>query len=356
MSVHDAITRYLTELQAALPPNPALRDRVLAETKDHLEEAAASFGSESVSEDEAIAQAIASFGSAEEVAARFTAESRTRRPLASLSWALAALMLLGLGGYGIFEYSGQPEAHQAAPVQNPFTATTVGKMFDEGGVGRATTTTVEAFRSDGSRSSRSDMHYSQPGQTLRPFTINTIVDRSTDRYAQFTSEHGLISSYPLPRGRKGGYQNPFHTTRPKMCSVLVSALESDPTTERSKILGFDVLFHDYGDFYGDRPNGMFREVWVAPDLDCYELKGVARKGAADPTERAVVVSWEVISVAETDPSDVNFSIPSDLDEVPPSTIWTVAQNIAGSTMRAFTWSETVRARADKRYREFRAAR
>jgi len=356
MSAQDAIARYLAELRQALPDDYALRGRVLAETQDHLDECVSALAARGIPEADAVAEAIRTFGTPQDVADRFQAEAE-RPSRQRWAWGAAALILVGLAGYGLtLQDQNEGHSNQSEFVQKPFTATMVSKIYDEGGLFRVAATTVEAYRSDGSRSSQTHSQVPLEDNTLASYRVETVDNRSTDIMATFIVDRGLISSHPLQRKPKGGYKYPFHQRRSHMCQILLSALEADSTTKRSTILGYDVLFHDHGDMYGDNLGGRFQEVWVAPELDCYPLRGVSRLGSPDLEKRRVAHSFEVVSVVEGDPSDLSFTIPAGLEEGPPSQIWTAVEQLAQGALPTPTRPDNWKAMADRRYRENRAAR
>ena len=89
----SAIDAYLDDLRRTLPGDPLFRRRVLAEVNVHLRESAAEHGEE---------EALARFGPAQEVAARFAAEGVA----SAASWA-ARLLVLCLGGFVVAAYAAE---------------------------------------------------------------------------------------------------------------------------------------------------------------------------------------------------------------------------------------------------------
>ena len=189
-----------------------------------------------------------------------------------------------------------------------------------------------------------------PGRDPVHIEQKTVDDRSLNRFAIVAPGAGLISSHPIPKG-PDGYRWPWATTAPERCSWLLAALESDADVERNNILGYDVIKHDYG----DDQRGRFIEVWVAPALDCYELRKVGRLGHPDPSRRPVEMTWDAVSVVEGDPDPEAFSIPEGLNECPPSEIWARAMERMGPLLPSgLTRTRNYREQADERYRELRA--
>jgi hypothetical protein len=73
------IVSYLAALERALPFRGAVAERISSEVREHLLDAAASARAEGLGVDDALASAVARFGPAEVVAARFAAELRAPR-------------------------------------------------------------------------------------------------------------------------------------------------------------------------------------------------------------------------------------------------------------------------------------
>src|SRR3569833_982671 len=78
MSASNAIEAYLAALGATLDVSPGERERILAEVRDHLEEAAGQHALAGVQPLEAEQLAVASFGSADEIGARVSAAAKDR--------------------------------------------------------------------------------------------------------------------------------------------------------------------------------------------------------------------------------------------------------------------------------------
>lgn len=111
----EALNRYLAELAARLPRDPALREAVLAEVADHLHERAAAWQAQGLSEKEGMRRAIAQFGPPAEVGealARVHCGGSWRAALAgALPHLLAGLtvalptLLLAFGGAYLADWS-----------------------------------------------------------------------------------------------------------------------------------------------------------------------------------------------------------------------------------------------------------
>lgn len=92
------IDRYLDELQARLLVPPARVRRILAESEDHLREAASRHATGGLPAADAEARAVEEFGSVREVAARFRqAEGAAYVPALVAEVVLALVLLVGVG-------------------------------------------------------------------------------------------------------------------------------------------------------------------------------------------------------------------------------------------------------------------
>lgn len=98
LSPCSPIERYLDELAASLRVDPRRARRILAETEDHLREAAQGIAGERAPREQEEQQAVVAFGAPRLVARRFAAEEgRLLPPSLLLNLVLALALLAGVG-------------------------------------------------------------------------------------------------------------------------------------------------------------------------------------------------------------------------------------------------------------------
>lgn len=103
MGADELIDAYLYELRSALSGNEAARDRIVAETEDHLWESWDRYLAEGLTSEEAARVAIARFGGARDIASAFPQETAGRH-FARAYFAMAtlfgsALIAIGLAAW-----------------------------------------------------------------------------------------------------------------------------------------------------------------------------------------------------------------------------------------------------------------
>ena len=354
MTPRPEIQAFLAELREKLAEDPAVQERILAETKDHLAEAVERLEASVVPAAEAERQAIDKFGSPLEIARSYVVEQERhgeeRRVWPLTKWrmiaAAAALVVLGIIGTAVFRHiTVELTRVIETDIQKAFTATRHFRVFDRSGVERGSGTLVQAFRADGSVAKSSSGNISLPGRQPEPVQIRTIDDRVADVYALVLPEQQMISSHRIPRQDEPG-RFYWDAGPPEHCSILLSALESDPEAERNNILGYDVLRHDYGGW-----SNVFFEVWIAPELDCYELRSTAWRVDPETGERHVAATNDVVTVDEGEPDGGNFALPANYTESQPSEFGKVAKRMVGTSNWQF--SQQLRALPDHQYYSLR---
>lgn len=315
MREYPAIRAYLDELAKALAARSPECHRMLTEAEDHLLDAAAQMRTEGMPPDEAERAAAGRFGTPSEVAARwatgrdFAPDRKTRwrstaLPVtAALLLMVAAILFVGVRGPGERMAAVAPPGGAA----KAFTAVKVETLYNESGEIRLAITRTEVFRSDGSSYSTSRSR--NGGQTEWPplLQLTSISDPTKRVTAMLLPGQGLVSSLPLPAPRK------WSTPSPRMCSYLLDALDRDPNSGRAEILGYEVRQHTFG------PEGT-QEVWVAPDLDCYEMRVTNWHADRATGKRYAALVSEVVFVAEGEPPVEYFDMPAGFRECPPSEI------------------------------------
>ena len=353
MTPRSEIQAFLAELREKLQEDLVIRDRILAETENHLGEAVEHLEASGVSPAEAERQAIGKFGTPSEIARSYAAEREKQgeRSLWPLTrWrmiaAAAVLVVLGFIGSAVLERDTVEQIQiTETHIQKAFTATRHFRVFDRSGVERGSGTLVQDFRSDGSVAKSSSGNISLPGHQPEPVQLKTIDDRAADVYALVLPEHHLISSHRIPRkDEPGGFL--WHIAPPKHCSILLSALETDPETESNNILGYEVLRHDYGGW-----SNVFFEVWIAPELDCYELRSTAWRVDAETGRRHIAATNDVVTVNEGEPDGGSFALPGSYKESQPSEFGKVAEKMVGSSDWKF--SQLVKLLPDHQYQHLR---
>jgi hypothetical protein len=223
---------------------------------------------------------------------------------------LIAAVVLFIGDRG----SGEPTVAVAQPggAAKAFTAVKVETYYSESGEIRLSTTQTEAFRSDGSRFSTSRSRNGGQTEWPPPLGLISISDSTKRLTAMVLPGQGLVSSLPMPALRK------WSSTPPKTCSYLLDALDRNPNSGTDEILGYTVRQHTFG------PEGR-QEVWVAPDLDCYEMGSTNWHIERATGKRYTARVSEVVFVAEGEPPSEYFAIPAGFRECPPSEIFRSAQ-------------------------------
>jgi hypothetical protein len=332
MTGYPNIQAFLAELREKLEVDPAVLDRILAETEDHLGEAVEQLRSSGLTPEDAEWQALEKLGSASEIARSYFTESQQQqgrwrfaltrwRTLAAVA-ALVGLVFLGRAAWEYGTVGGSPAAE--SNVQKAFTTNSHIKFFDATGMERGSGAAVMVYRSDGSKAFSTSGYVAVPGSQPQRHRTRTVEDRVANVRADALLDYNLISSQRLPQ--KGDPE--FHRwsiPAAKHCSILLSALEADPETERNSILGYDVLKHDYA-----QGPGHFKEVWVAPELDCYELRSTVWEAEPETfAKKHISSTTDVVSVAEGEPAADHFRLPEGLEEVPPSELWRVSLNLMG---------------------------
>jgi hypothetical protein len=132
-------------------------------------------------------------------------------------------------------------------------------------------------------------------------------------------EQRLVSSLPIPDKVIRGTRN---YSESKRCSYLLEALDGDPESEHAGMLGYEVRKHTFGANWSN-------EVWVAPDLDCYEMRSTAWRAAAGATQRRIALSTETVFVTEGEPLSEYFALPAGFREGPPFEIFRAASKPNG---------------------------
>lgn len=322
MTADSNVQSFLVELRERLRADPAVRDRILSETEDHLAEAIERLEKQGVPAADAVRQAIARYGSPAQIADAYAAEPARQqegdRRFMVTRWkafaavaALVALVIVGSLAWDDATVSPTPVAE--TQVQKPFTATSHMKFFDESGVERSSGTVVMYFRSDGSKATSGNGYVAVSGRSSQRFRSRSVVDRAANIHATVLPDYNLISTTRIPRRGDPEFFR-WNISAPKHCSILMSALEADPETERNNILGYEVLKHDYA-----RGHHTFHEVWVAPELDCYELRSSVWELDLETGERKHLISTrDVVSVTEGEPAGDRFQLPESFEEAPPS--------------------------------------
>ncbi len=350
------IQDFLAELRDRLSGDPAVRDRVLAEAEDHLRAAVEQLKASGVPETEAEQQATGKFGTPSEIALSHSAEQERREdekvPLPT-RWrmiaATGALVTLGFVAYAVlWERNGvDGTQNEAARVQKAFTATRHFRIFDRNGVERGAATVVEVFRSDGSKAKASRGQIAGPSRQPEQVQIRTIDDQAADVYAVVLPEHRLISSHRIPQEDEAG-GSMWSETAPARCLILLSAFEADPETEHNNILGYEVLKHKYGGW-----SDASYEVWVAPELDCYELRSTIWRVDGETGVRYVGAVNDVVTVTEGEPDGENFALPERYRETQPSELGKIAKKMVGSS--GWNFSQEVLVLPDVQYHSLRGA-
>ena len=352
MSKRQAIRAYLDELAKALEAGSPERDRILAEAEDHLVETVERLRADGISPDEAARVALARFGSPREVAARFVMERKVI-DRGMRNWQLvgpigAAVLVLIAAGVLLVGNRGSEREAIGDRGQNPkskaFTAVKVLTVYNESGEIGSFRTQIEAFRSDGSKFSMSPTRNGGVASRPRSPELRFIEDRTQRLTAMLLPEQRLVSSLPFPDTATRAWSYP----EPRMCSFLLEALDSDPESERAVMLGYEVRKHTFG-------AGGSNEVWVAPDLDCYEMRSTIWRTDPDSHERRVVGESETVFVAKGEPPSEYFALPAGFRECPPSEIFRAASkpNGVASANHANEADRRFYQLADERYRRIR---
>ncbi len=257
-----------------------------------------------------------------------------------------ALVALGFVAYAVlWERDGVDGTQDTAHwVQKAFTATRHLKIFDKNGVERGAGTVVDNFRGDGSKAKWSRGQVAGPSRQPERVQFRTVDDRAADVYAAVLPEHHLISSHRLPQEDEPGAFM-WSVAAPRRCSILLSALEAEPETERNNILGYEVLKHSYG------WSGASFEVWVAPELDCYELRSTLWRVDARTDVKYVGAVNDVVTVTEGEPDGDGFSLPHDYTETRPSELARVAKKMVETS--GWTFSRAMFVLPDDQYHNLR---
>lgn len=350
MSEYPAIRAYLDELAKELAARSPECDRMLKEAEDHLLEAAGQLRADGMAATDAERAAVARFGAPPEVADRWAAGRKpesfakvrwwTAVPLAAalLSFAVATLFV----GYRGSDRRAATSAETSAPAK-AFTAVKVETLYSESGEVRSSSTQTEAFRSDGSEYSASRRRNGGLMEWAVAPELVSIWDPTKRITAMVLPGRGLVSSQPMPAFslRK------WRSTPAKMCSYLLDALDLDPNSATGEILGYRVRQHTFG------PEGR-QEVWVAPDLDCYELRSTNWHIDSGTGKRYAALISEVIFIAEGEPRAEYFAIPAGFRESPPSEIFRSAWQAMGH--QTADHNRQFYQRADEQYYRIRSDR
>lgn len=337
MREYPAIRAYLDELAKELAARSPECDRMLKEAQDHLLEAAAQVCAEGIAQGEAERIAVARFGSPREVASRFAMEHRSgddrvaRRPWIALSIAASLLVLIAAGVVliGQRDLQREPVAERGERRRSSeFTAVKVSTVYGESGELRSLITRIEGFRSDGSTFSQSPSQ--NGGLVLRPKSpeLRSVEDRAKRISAMILPEQQLVSSRPMPGTIRGARS----FSESERCSFLLEALDSDPRSEWDVMLGYEVRKHTFG------ADGR-HESWVAPALDCYEMRSTSWWDAAGTSPRRIAMTTETVFLTEGEPPAEYFDIPVGFRECPPSeifqTAWVAMETHTGGQNRRF---------------------
>ncbi len=260
--------------------------------------------------------------------------------------AAGALVALGFVAYAVSWEHNEVDGTQntANRVQKAFTATRHLEIFDANGVERGAGTVVDDFRSDGSKAKWSRGQVAGPRRQAKRIQFRTVDDRAADVYAAVLPEHNLISSHRLPQENEPGAYL-WSVTAPQRCSILLSALEAGPETERNNVLGYEVLKHTYG------WAGASLEVWVAPELDCYELRSTLWRVDAETGVKYVAATNDVVTVTEGEPRGDGFALPEDYTETQPSELAKVAKKMVETS--GWTFSQAMFVLPDEQYHSLR---
>lgn len=353
MNEYPVIRAYLDDLAKALAKRSGMCDRIIAEAEDHLLATAERLCAGGMPECEAERTAVALFGSPSEVAARWAiGRDVFSRRKDQWRWATvtisAALLLVAAG---VLLIGGRGSGERTTDVREPghgakaLTAVKIETFYNESGGIQLVMTRTEAFRPDGARYSISRSQNS--GQRWRASSLDllSIWDPTKRVTAMVLPEQRLVSSLPMPPIRA------WSASAPRTCSYLLEALDLDTKSERAVMLGYEVRKHTFG------PEGS-NEVWVAPDLDCYEMRSTDWRIDPVSGKRNAARVAEVQYVREGDPPGEYFEIPAGFRECPPSEIFRTATraidpdggNAAGEDTRQMF------PRADEQYYRIRSRR
>lgn len=356
MSEYPAIRDYLYELARVLEAGPTERERILAEAEDHLVEAANQLRAVSTTWEDAERAAIERFGSAGEIATRYEDERKLRvgqsqkwrwfaAPAAAVSLLLAAAAIL-LTNHAAEEPPAG--ARGAAPKEREFTAVKLATVYNELGEVHSITARVEAFRADGSRFFMSPPQNDGVAQRPRSQDLRYVEDRTKRLSAMILPGERMVSSFSVPETESWGTRS---YPEPKLCSYLLEALDSDPPSERAVMRGYEVRKHTFG------ADGS-HEVWVAPELDCYEMSSTQWRLDVNRRKSRIAMVAEAVFIREGDPPAEYFDVPADFRECPPSELMQTAEKSL-DLVTANTDDEARRRiyeLADKRYLRFRVQR
>jgi hypothetical protein len=336
-----------------LEAGPTERERILAEAEDHLVEAVERLRAEGIAGDEAARIAVARFGWPGEVASRFAMERSSgegrlgRGRWIALSIAASLLVLIAAGVVLIGQRGSQrePVAERGERRKfKSFTAVKVLTAYSESGEIRSLRTKVEASRSDGSKSSLSPSQNGGAAEQPRFPELRSVEDRTKRISAMILPEQLLVSSRPIP---ETAIRGPRSFSESQRCSFLLEALDSDPRSERAVMLGYEVRKQTFGS------EGR-HEIWVAPALDCYEMRSTTWWDAAGTRPRRIALATETVFVAEGEPPGEHFDIPAGFRECPPSEIFQTAW--AGMNNRTAEYDSQFYRHADEQYYRIRNRR
>ena len=170
---------------------------------------------------------------------------------------------------------------------------------------------VEAYRSDGSWASNLHRHLQIPGRPAESHEVRYILDLPARRRVTIVPFAESKSTMALP----DEWGRPLSTRHDCLSTTEHQSIELSPSP--GTILGYRVVKK-----IDTRPidGALSRyEEWVAPGLNCYQLRAVDID-VTDPTAPVIRTQREVVEIIPGEPDGDLFDIPAGLTERPPEDV------------------------------------
>ena len=170
---------------------------------------------------------------------------------------------------------------------------------------------VEAYRSDGSWASNFQRRVQIPGRPAESHEVRYILDLPARRRVTIFPFAESKSTMALP----DEWARHFSTRHDCLGTTERQSIELSPSP--GTILGYRVVKK-----IETRPiDGelMRFELWVAPELNCYQLRSIDRD-VTDPTAPVIRTQLEVVEIIPGEPDGDLFDIPAGLTERSPEDV------------------------------------
>ena len=200
---------------------------------------------------------------------------------------------------------------KAATSRTAFTARTLTIYSNPDGSEVARDSGIEAYKSDGSQAIELQRHLQIPGRPAESSEMRTILDLPARRKVISVPFVESKSTMALPD------ELAQHFSRRHDCLSTTERQSIDLSPTPGTILGYKVVKKTE-----TMPiDGMFMrfEVWVASELDCYQLRSTILD-VTDPNAPVTRTQVEVVEIIPGEPDGSMFEIPSGFTERSPEDV------------------------------------